>query len=302
LLRVGHDHEVERTEDGSHLLSRRQVTTLAQLRHRPVDLPPGDGPTAGRDQLHGSSAFGQRSQSVPESYGGYLGVSTRETGRCAGSLDGVSTGSAFAGPSILPAPLRRPAGGVAVVAVTVFAVLAERYGGEASARWLDRRLQSLVGASGPAHSISEPVILFGNRISVVVLAVLLSGLALALGHRRLAVLAIVGPGLTGLATELLKPLIGRTFNGDFAFPSGHAGGATALGIVAALLLIGVLGPELRTSAALLAAGAVLSGGMMAFALVASRDHYPTDAIGGFCIAVGVVLASALLIEWWAEHN
>lgn len=188
------------------------------------------------------------------------------------------------------------------MAVLIFAVLAARYGREASARWLDRRLQSLVGASGPAHSISEPVIFFGNRISVVVLAVLLSGLALALGHRRLAVLAIAGPGLTGLATELLKPLIGRTFNGDFAFPSGHAAGATALGIVAALLLIGALRPELRTSAALLAAGAVLSGGMMAFALVASRDHYPTDTIGGFCIAVGVVLASALLIEWWAEHD
>jgi membrane-associated phospholipid phosphatase len=214
----------------------------------------------------------------------------------------VSAGSALAGPSILPAPLRRPAGGVAVVAVLVFAVLAARYGGEASARWLDHRMQSLVGASGPARSISEAVILFGERISVVVLAVLLSGLALALGHRRLAVLAIVGPGLTGLATELLKPLIGRTFNGDFAFPSGHAGGATALGIVAALLLIGALRPESRTSAALLAAGAVLSGGMMAFALVASRDHYPTDTIGGFCIAVGVVLASALLIEWWAERS
>jgi undecaprenyl-diphosphatase len=39
---------------------------------------------------------------------------------------------------------------------------------------------------------------------------------------------------------------------------------------------------------------------MAFALVASRDHYPTDTIGGFCIAVAVVLASALAIERFAE--
>jgi undecaprenyl-diphosphatase len=188
------------------------------------------------------------------------------------------------------------------VAVVVFGVLAERYGGEASARWLDRRVQSLVDASGPARSLADLVILFGGELSVIVLAALLSVLALALGHRRIAVLAIVGPGLTGLATVLLKPLIGRTFNGELAFPSGHAGGATALGIVAALLLIAVLRTALRTSAALLAAGAVLSGGTMAFALVASRDHYPTDTIGGFCIAVGVVLASALLIEWWAERN
>jgi membrane-associated phospholipid phosphatase len=212
----------------------------------------------------------------------------------------VSTGGVLAGPSILPSPLRRPAGGVAVVAVVVFGVLAERYGGEASARWLDRRVQSLVGASGPAGWIPDLVIAFGSALSVVVLAMLLAGLALALGHRRLAVLTIVGPGLTGLATVLLKPLVGRTFNGEFAFPSGHAGGATALGIVAALLLIGVLRAAPRTSAALLAAGAVLSGGTMAVALVASRDHYPTDTIGGFCIAVAVVLASALVIEWWAE--
>ena len=189
-----------------------------------------------------------------------------------------------------------------MVAVLVFAVLAERYGGEASARWLDHRLQSLVGASGPVRSVSDLLIVFGSALSVVVLALLLTGLALALGHRRLAVLTIVGPGLTGLATVLLKPLIGRTFNGEFAFPSGHAGGATALGIVAALLLIGVLRTRLRTSAVLLAGGAVLSGGTMAFALVASRDHYPTDTIGGFCMAVGVVLASALIIEWWAEHK
>jgi membrane-associated phospholipid phosphatase len=188
-----------------------------------------------------------------------------------------------------------------VVALLVFGVLAERYAGGASARWLDHRVQQLVGASGPARAISDLVIVFGSAVSVVVLAVLLAVLALALGHRRLAVLTIVGPGLTGLATVLLKPLIGRTFNGEFAFPSGHAAGATALGIVAALLLIGVLRTALRTSATLLVVGAGLSGGTMAFALIASRDHYPTDTIGGFCIAVTVVLASALIIEWWAEH-
>jgi membrane-associated phospholipid phosphatase len=206
------------------------------------------------------------------------------------------------GPPILPSPLRRPAGGVAVVALLVFGVLAARYGGGASARWIDHRMQQVFDASGPARAISDLVIFFGGALSVVVLAVLLAGLALTLGHRRLAVLTIMGPGLTGLATVLLKPLIGRTFNGEFAFPSGHAGGATALGLVATLLLIGVLRTRLRTSAVLLAAGAVLSGGTMAVALIVSRDHYPTDTIGGFCIAIAVVLASALIIEWWAEHT
>jgi membrane-associated phospholipid phosphatase len=110
------------------------------------------------------------------------------------------------------------------------------------------------------------------------------------------VLAIVGPGLTGVATTTLKPIIGRTIDGDFAYPSGHTGGATALGVVAALLLIAVLRTTTRTSALLIAAGALVSGGTMALALVADRAHYATDTLGGFCVAVAVVLTSALAIE------
>jgi membrane-associated phospholipid phosphatase len=35
---------------------------------------------------------------------------------------------------------------------------------------------------------------------------------------------------------------------------------------------------------------------MAIALVADRAHYATDTLGGFCVAVAVVLTSALAIE------
>jgi membrane-associated phospholipid phosphatase len=213
----------------------------------------------------------------------------------------VTTGRGPAGPTILPVALRRPAGVIAVLAVLIFAALAARYGGESSARWLDRRVQSLVGSSDAAGSIPDIVIAFGNELSVVVLALLLSGFAMALGHCRLAVLAIVGPCLTGLATEFSKPLIGRTLDGEFAFPSGHTGGATALGIVATLLLINLLRTAMRTSAVLLAIGAALSGGIMAFALITEHAHYASDTVGGFCVAVALVLVSALAIEWWAER-
>lgn len=188
-----------------------------------------------------------------------------------------------------------------MVAVLVFGLLATRYGGESSPRWLDHRIAWLVGTAGPVESVSDAVIAFGGALSVAVLAGLHSALALTLGHRRLAVLAVVGPGLTGLATILFKPLVGRTFYGDFAYPSGHAAGATAIGIVAALLLISVLDTASRGSAALLVAGALLSGGAMAFALIASNDHYPTDTIGGFCLAVATLLASALVIDSWTER-
>jgi membrane-associated phospholipid phosphatase len=204
--------------------------------------------------------------------------------------------------AIIPRALRGPAAIVVALAGLVFGVFAERYEGESSARWLDNRVQSLVGDDGQGRSISDAVVAFGNGLSVVLLALLLGALALVLRRPRLAVLAVIGPGLTGLATTFLKPLIGRTFEDSFAYPSGHTGGATALGVVAALLLISVLRTASGTSATLVAAGALLSGGTMALALIADRVHYPTDTVGGFCVAVAVVLASALAIELWGERG
>jgi membrane-associated phospholipid phosphatase len=195
--------------------------------------------------------------------------------------------------AILPPGLRTPAASASVLALLVFGFFAARYADDSSAGRLDRRVQGLV-RNGP--SLPDAVVFFGNPITVAVLAVLLAGFALALGHRRLAVLAVVGPGLTGLATTALKPLIGRTIDGGLAFPSGHTGGATALGVVAALLLIAVLRTATGTSALLIAAGALVSGGAMALALVSDHIHYATDTVGGFCVAVAVVLTCALVIE------
>jgi membrane-associated phospholipid phosphatase len=211
-------------------------------------------------------------------------------------LDGVTALAPRPDRAILPPSLRAPAAAVSVLALFVFGLFAARYADDDSAGRLDRRVQRLIGASGHGLSLSDAVILLGNPVTVVVLAVLLAGLALALGHRRLAVLAIVGPGLTGVATTTLKPVIGRTIDGGFAFPSGHTGGATAIGVVAALLLITALRPASGTSALLLSAGALVSGGAMGLALVVDRVHYPTDTVGGFCVAVAVVLTSALVIE------
>jgi undecaprenyl-diphosphatase len=203
--------------------------------------------------------------------------------------------------AVLPRPLRGSARAAAAVTVLVAGLLAWRYAGESDARWLDERLQALVGAARPAGRASAAVVLLGSEVAVVVLAVLIGGVALALGRRRVALLAIVGPGLTGLATTALKPVIGRTFGGEFAFPSGHTGGITALGVVTALLVIQVLRTATGASAAVLAAGALLPGGAMAVALTAGREHYPTDTIGGFCVAVAVVLGSALVIDRAAER-
>jgi membrane-associated phospholipid phosphatase len=208
-------------------------------------------------------------------------------------LDGVSVLAPRPDRAIIPPGLRAPAAAVAMLALLVLGVLAARYADGSAAGRIDRHVQLLVGRGS---SLPGAVIVFGSPPAVVVLALALAGLALALGHRRLAVLAVVGPGLTGVATTTLKPIIGRTIDGAFAFPSGHTGGATALGVVAALLLVTALGTATWASAFLIAAGALGSGGTMALALVAAGDHYPTDTLGGFCVAVAVVLTSALVIE------
>ncbi|MFP5023203.1 phosphatase PAP2 family protein [Pseudonocardia phyllosphaerae] len=205
-------------------------------------------------------------------------------------------------PSLL-GPLRRPAPVIIAVAVLVFAVLAWRYAGDAGAGRVDARADSAVDAvTGGRKALLMRVTSFGSPPSVVLWAALLAGAALLLRRRRLALLAVVGPGLTGLATTVLKPLIGRTIGGGageagYAFPSGHTGGASSIGLVVALLLVGLI-PVARTgpAVAMVAAIALLAGGAVGAGMVSLGAHYATDTIGGFCAAVAIGLGSAMVID------
>ena len=181
--------------------------------------------------------------------------------------------------------------------------MAARYAGGSKAGWLDGHIQHAVDGVTPDQRRLSDMVILGNPLSVAAAAAGLGAVSLALGRRRLAGLAILGPGLTGAVTEMLKPLIGRTIvGGGFIYPSGHTGGATAVGLVAALLLVNVLRSGPRVSAALLAVGALLTGGAMALVVVVGRFHYPTDTVGGFCTAVAVVLGTALLLDSWADSR
>ena len=200
-------------------------------------------------------------------------------------------------PVLLPGPLRRPVAVLVAVAAVTFVGLAVRYAGTSTASGIDTRVDAVVDPLGSAHQwLIRHTAAIGSPPSVVVLALVLSVLCLLLGRRRLAVLAVLGPGLTGLCTTLLKPALGRTFGGWYAFPSGHTGGATAVGLVVALLLISLLRPGRRGALAILATGALVVGGGVGAAMVASNLHYPTDTVGGFCTAVVVVCGCALLLD------
>jgi undecaprenyl-diphosphatase len=205
--------------------------------------------------------------------------------------------------ALLPARLRRPAGLAVAVAVLVFGVLAVHYAGTTTGGRVDARIDAVVGPIASPHRwMLQLVPELGSPPVVGVLALGTAVACLWLGRRRLAVLALLGPGLTGVATTLLKPAIGRTLNGNFAYPSGHTGGATAMGIVAALVVISLLRVGRALGLVLVACGAVFVGGSVSVAMIASSSHYPTDTIGGFSTAVAVVLSLAAAIDGVADRR
>jgi membrane-associated phospholipid phosphatase len=139
----------------------------------------------------------------------------------------------------------------------------------------------------------------------VALCVLLA-VTFALRHRRrLAVLALLGPGAgAALSERVLKPLVGRRNNGGaLSFPSGHTTGAVAVAAVVVIFLLGPGRPPLALAwRALLAALVVVEAAAVATALVGAGYHYATDTVGGFGVATGTVLALALGIDAVADRR
>jgi undecaprenyl-diphosphatase len=189
-----------------------------------------------------------------------------------------------------------------LLAAGAFAVLAVRFAGTGpdGMSQLDR---AFLRPRFHGRSALEALVWIGEPVTVVAVAVLSAAVAFWLGRRRLAVVALLGPGLTGAATTLLKPVIDRTVaDGELAFPSGHTAGAAALGLVAALATIGLLRPRPAGALALLAAS-VVPAMIAGTGMVLLGAHYPTDVLGGYAAAVAVVLATALMVDaaarWWA---
>jgi membrane-associated phospholipid phosphatase len=206
-------------------------------------------------------------------------------------------------PAAVPPALRRSAAGVAGVAAVAVAALGVRYEGLTASTRMDRVLEGAIATWVPEKVRGFWLVQsLGNPASVIVLAGLLAVLALVANRRRLALLSVVGPGLTGLATTGLKPLFDRTLDGEPSYPSGHTAALTALAIVAALLLASLLRAGMVARVLLVAVTAVAAGAAMAIALTALDIHYPTDTIGGFGCAVAAVLGTALVLDRAAESR
>lgn len=190
---------------------------------------------------------------------------------------------------------------VAVLAALLVGVaLGWRYAGDSQAAWLDRLALSASREWFPLpHDLASAIISVYDPVPLVILIALLAGVCVAAGRRRVAVLMVAGPILTGLAVTIAKPLIDRTKNGDLSYPSGHMGAAVAIAVVVGLLLHSLLGSR-RWGTALAVAVPILWSAVVGLAMTVTSYHYWTDAIGGFCTAVVVVLSLAVLIDRWAS--
>jgi membrane-associated phospholipid phosphatase len=198
----------------------------------------------------------------------------------------------------LPAPLRRPTALAATLAAAVAIALGALYSGRSTPSLVDDRVQSAVDAVRVVprrcalliDSLGDP------RVAAILVAVLAT-LCLILQRRRLAVVAVVGPTATGVATTVSKPIVGRTIHGDFlSYPSGHAAVVTALAFVVALLITDLTRTRRPARVLLVIGGAAAGGAVMAWDQILLGAHYFTDTIGGFCTALAILTATAWLVD------
>lgn len=208
----------------------------------------------------------------------------------------------------MPAPLRlvprgarRLALAVALAALVGFAVLAARYAGGSDPRWFDDHAADVIRDVTPRGHFLRLLLELGGPTAVVTIAVVVALVCLWRRKPRAAALAILGPGVTGLVTTFTKPLIGRTLRGEFAYPSGHTGGATSTALVLAVIAVMVLRPDPRRALAIVLAVGAAAAATFAVLVVAANWHYATDAVGGAFVAVAAVLGSALAIDAVADH-
>ena len=199
----------------------------------------------------------------------------------------------------LPRVLRAPLLAASVVAAVLVAALALVYADTSTAGPFDAWQLGLMPRD-PAFALLFDWL--GEPVGFVTMMAALVGLCVALGRFRLAVAAVLAQAATGLACSLLKEAVGRTIHGVFlSYPSGHTAVVTTAGLVTGVLLAEVL-RLLRATATTIVLGITLACGAFAgWAQASTAAHYPTDTIGGFCVAVALFAPVALAIDYVGDR-
>jgi membrane-associated phospholipid phosphatase len=186
--------------------------------------------------------------------------------------------------SALIAAVACMAAGVAVYAVAFDTAEGQRL--DASA------LLGFMGLRPQLADIAHPLAALGDPLPFAMLSAAVICFALARGRPRLAVMSAVVLLGANVTTQVLKVLLAEPRPSELlpwnsisaeAWPSGHTTAAMSL----ALCLVTVASPRLRPLAA--AVGAVFTLGVV-YSLLLLGWHYPSDVLGGFCVAAAWTLA------------
>ena len=203
---------------------------------------------------------------------------------------------------LLPEWLRAYALAVVIACVSLTLVLGVHYANTTAPGRIDRNLDLRIRARlADHHVLLERLVRLGDPAPIVAWSILLALLCLLFQRYRGAVLCFIAPVIAGTTTSyVLKPIIDRQLSGGLAFPSGHTTGAFAVAICAAVLLLEFNELHVGLRVIIGFVGVSLAAGVAA-AVVGLGYHYTTDTVGGFCVALGVVLGLAVLIDLVAER-
>jgi undecaprenyl-diphosphatase len=177
---------------------------------------------------------------------------------------------------------------VAVVATLVAAALLHRYPGPNT---VDRAGAALVPVAIHSRFLKAiswlgtlPALLIGS-----IGAALLAWHTGGRDHRR-AIACLFGPSIAVALNEwAIKPLVGRYYQGELSFASG------SVVVVAGVATAWILAARSSARPGVAAVGMVVVL-LMVVAVVALQWHYPSDALAGVTLGVGVVLlADAALV-------
>jgi membrane-associated phospholipid phosphatase len=198
-----------------------------------------------------------------------------------------------AGRPLLPAAARPSAVVIVATCVLVLTVQAVwiRHGMETS--WLDATVDAKVVAGLGGHPLLLAMLVWpGEPVPFTGIAAVLA-LACVLQRRYDgAVLVAISAPLAVAITELvLKPVIGGTSWGN-PFPSGHVTSVAALATALTVLLARVP----RRLCLVLVCTAFLVTGAVALGVIGARMHHFSDTVGGAAVGIGVVLATALILD------
>jgi membrane-associated phospholipid phosphatase len=116
---------------------------------------------------------------------------------------------------------------------------------------------------------------------------------------RVVVYAALAAAALLISEQVAKPLVQRTFDTEFTFPSGHVTAVSATALAMWLALHPLLGTRARRITLVLGVSWTL---LISLAVIGAQWHTPLDAIGSILLSVGVVAGGAGLLEPFASRE